>query len=99
MWACIYGICSVKNIIENETNLTDCTCNLTQPNVTETHTILSKPITVCTTVNTTESRSSITNTFQTLWRSEINENIKIEDNALNRRWRRFYLRRTVYHIY
>jgi hypothetical protein len=27
--ACVYGICSVKNKIENETNLTDCTSNLT----------------------------------------------------------------------
>jgi hypothetical protein len=27
--ACVYGICSVKNEIENETNLTDCTFNLT----------------------------------------------------------------------
>jgi hypothetical protein len=23
--ACVYGVCSVKNKIENETNLTDCT--------------------------------------------------------------------------
>jgi hypothetical protein len=27
--ACVYCICSVKNKIENETRLTDCTCNLT----------------------------------------------------------------------
>jgi hypothetical protein len=27
--ACVYGICSVKNKIENETNLTDSTSNLT----------------------------------------------------------------------
>jgi hypothetical protein len=27
--ACVYGVCSVKNNIENETNLTDCTSNLT----------------------------------------------------------------------
>jgi hypothetical protein len=27
--ACVYGVCSVKNKIENETNLTDCTSNLT----------------------------------------------------------------------
>jgi hypothetical protein len=27
--ACVYGMCSVKNKIENETNLTDCTSNLT----------------------------------------------------------------------
>jgi hypothetical protein len=27
--ACVYGICSVKNEIENETNLSACTSNLT----------------------------------------------------------------------
>jgi hypothetical protein len=27
--ACVYTLCSVKNKIENETNLTDCTSNLT----------------------------------------------------------------------
>jgi hypothetical protein len=30
--ACVYGVCIVKNKIENETNLTDCTSNL--PNLT-----------------------------------------------------------------
>jgi hypothetical protein len=33
--ACVHGVCSVKNKIENETNLTDCTANLTQPNPTQ----------------------------------------------------------------
>jgi hypothetical protein len=27
--ACVYGVCSVRNIFENETNLTDCTFSLT----------------------------------------------------------------------
>jgi hypothetical protein len=36
--------------------------------------------------------------FTTLWRSEIRMNLKIEADALNRRWRRFCVRRTVYHI-
>jgi hypothetical protein len=32
--ACVYGVCSVKNKIENETKLTDCNSNLTYPNLT-----------------------------------------------------------------
>jgi len=34
-----------------------------------------------------------------LWRSEIRINLKIDADALNRRRRRFCVRRTVYHIY
>jgi hypothetical protein len=56
-------------------------------------------MTVCTTENTTESRISLTNTFQTLWRTEIHINLKIEDEGLNRRRRRLCVRRRVYHIY
>jgi hypothetical protein len=52
-----------------------------------------------TTENTTESRSSITNTFQTLCRREIHINLKIDADALNRRRRRFYVRRTISQIY
>jgi hypothetical protein len=37
--------------------------------------------------------------FTTLWRSEIHINLKIDAEALNRRWRRFCIRSTVYHIY
>jgi len=37
--------------------------------------------------------------FTTLWRSEIRINLKIDADTLNRRWRRFCVRRTVYHIY
>jgi hypothetical protein len=33
--ACTYGVCIVKNKIENETNLTECTSSLTQPNPTQ----------------------------------------------------------------
>jgi hypothetical protein len=73
--------------------------NLTEPNLNKTHPILSNSVTVCTTENTTESRSSITNTFQTLWRSEIRINLKIDADALNRRWRHFCVRRNIYHIY
>jgi hypothetical protein len=36
-----------------------------------------------------ESRTSITNTFQMLWRSEIHINLQIDADALNRRRRRF----------
>jgi hypothetical protein len=46
---------------------------------------------VCTTENTTESRSSITNKFETLWESEIHINLKIDYDALNRRRRPFCL--------
>jgi len=46
-----------------------------------------------------ESRSSITNTFTTLRRSEIHINLKIEADALNRRRRHFCVRRTIHHIY
>jgi hypothetical protein len=37
--------------------------------------------------------------FATLWRSEIHKNLKIDADALNRRRRRFYVRRTTYRIY
>jgi hypothetical protein len=37
--------------------------------------------------------------FTTLWRSEIHISLKIDADALNRRWRCFCVRRTVYHIY
>jgi hypothetical protein len=37
--------------------------------------------------------------FKTLWRSEIHVNLKIGADALNRRWRRFSVRRTIHHIY
>jgi hypothetical protein len=37
--------------------------------------------------------------FTELRRSEIYINLKIDADALNRRWRRFCVRRTVYHIY
>jgi len=35
----------------------------------------------------------------TLWRREIHINLKIDADALNRRWCRFYIRRTIHHIY
>jgi hypothetical protein len=97
--ACVYSVCNVNNKIENETDLTDCTSNLTYPNLTQTHPILSNSITVCTTENTTESRSSNTNTVETLWRIEKHIKLKIDADALNRRRRRFYIRRIIYHIY
>jgi hypothetical protein len=56
-------------------------------------------MTVRTTENTTESRSSITNSFERLWRSEIRINLKIDGDALNRRRRRFFVSPTKYHIY
>jgi hypothetical protein len=31
--ACVYGVCSVKNKIENDTNLTDCNSKLTSRNL------------------------------------------------------------------
>jgi hypothetical protein len=34
-----------------------------------------------------------------LWRSEIHMNLKIDADALNRRWRHFRVRRTVHHVY
>jgi hypothetical protein len=37
--------------------------------------------------------------FVTLWRSEIHINLKIDADALNRRRRRFSVRRTICHIY
>jgi hypothetical protein len=37
--------------------------------------------------------------FTTLWRSKIHINLKIDADALNRRWRRVCVRRTIYHIY
>jgi hypothetical protein len=37
--------------------------------------------------------------FTTLWRSEIRIKLKIDADALNRRWRRFCVRRAVCHIY
>jgi hypothetical protein len=46
-----------------------------------------------------ELRSSITNTFQTLWRSGIHISLKIDAENLNRRRRRFCVRRTIYNIY
>jgi hypothetical protein len=52
-----------------------------------------------TTENTRESRISITNKFQTLWRTEIHINLKIDADAQNRRWRRFCIRRTIHHLY
>jgi len=33
-----------------------------------------------------------------LWRSQVNVNLKIDADALNRRRRRFCVRRTMYHI-
>jgi hypothetical protein len=53
--ACVYGIFSMNNKIENKTNLNGL---YFQPNLTWTHPILSNSVTVCTTENTTESRSS-----------------------------------------
>jgi hypothetical protein len=35
----------------------------------------------------------------TLWRSEINKNLKIDADAQNRHRRRFGVRRTICHIY
>jgi hypothetical protein len=37
--------------------------------------------------------------FKTLWRSEIHINLKIDADAMNRRRRRLFVRRTVCHIY
>jgi len=37
--------------------------------------------------------------LKTLWRNKIYINLKIDADALNRRRRRFCVRRTVYHIY
>jgi hypothetical protein len=37
--------------------------------------------------------------FKTLWRSEIRIKLKIDADALNRRWRRSCVRRAVCHIY
>jgi hypothetical protein len=37
--------------------------------------------------------------FTTLWGSEIQINLNIDADALNRRRRRFCVRRTIYHIY
>jgi hypothetical protein len=37
--------------------------------------------------------------LETLWRSEIHINLKIGADALNRRRRRFSVRRTIYRIY
>jgi hypothetical protein len=37
--------------------------------------------------------------FTTLWRSEIRINLKIDADALNRRPRRYYIRRPIYRIY
>jgi hypothetical protein len=37
--------------------------------------------------------------FRTLWRSEIHMNLKNDADALNRRRRRFCVRRTMCHIY
>jgi hypothetical protein len=37
--------------------------------------------------------------FTMLWRSEIRIKLKIDADALNRRWRRLCVRRTVCHIY
>jgi hypothetical protein len=56
-------------------------------------------ISVCITEITTESCSAIINTFTTLWRSEIHINLKIDAEALNRRRRRFDVRRTICRIY
>jgi hypothetical protein len=36
---------------------------------------------------------------RTMWRSEIHSNLRIDADALNRRRRRFGVRRTMYHIY
>jgi hypothetical protein len=55
--------------------------------------------TVCNIENKTESRSSITNTFQIVVGSEIHTNLIIDADALNRRRRRFRIFRTIYHIY
>jgi hypothetical protein len=55
--------------------------------------------TVFITENTTELRSSINKMITTLWRSEIHMNSKIDADALNRRRRRFCIRRKIYHIY
>jgi hypothetical protein len=65
----------------------------------ETHPFLSNSISLCTTENTTDSRNSVTNTFQTSWRSEININLKTDADALNRRRRRFCVCRKMCHIY
>jgi hypothetical protein len=74
--ACVYGVCRVKNKIENETSLTDCASNPTQPNLNSPTPL--NTITICTTENTMESRSSITNMFQTLPRSEIYIDLEID---------------------
>jgi hypothetical protein len=37
--------------------------------------------------------------YTTLWRSQIQINLKIDADALNRRRRRFCVQRTMYHIY
>jgi hypothetical protein len=37
--------------------------------------------------------------FTTLCKSEVHINLNIDADALNRRWRRFCFRRTLYYIY
>jgi hypothetical protein len=49
---------------------------------------------------TQRNRSFLLRTlFTTLWKSEIHINLKIDAEALNRRRRRFRVRRTIHHVY
>jgi len=54
---------------------------------------------VCTTENTTLSRSSIRNTFQNVVEKRNPFECKIDPDALNRRRLRFCLRRTMLYVY
>jgi hypothetical protein len=55
-------------------------------------------MTICTSENTTESQNSITNTFHNVVEKRNPYQSKVDANALNRRRRRFCVRRTTYHI-
>jgi len=56
-------------------------------------------MTVSITENTTECAFVLRKLFTTFWRSDIHMNLKIDDDALNRRRRRFCVRLTICHIY
>jgi hypothetical protein len=83
----------MNNKVEKETNLTNSTSILTySPKSFEIHNLLH--------YRKHNGIAQLLRTrFTTLWRSEIHNNIKIDADALNRRRRRFCVRRKIRHFY
>jgi hypothetical protein len=96
-----YGIWRIKS--KTQAIATDNTyCALTEPNLTSRNLNSPSSFNLYNRLYYRRQRNHadlLRTHFRTLWRSEIHINLKIDADALNRRWRRFCVRRTVYYMY